>query len=219
MSSLVDLRTKTREEYIKIDPSGKIWSSSTLDAYINRAYFQVQVDWQHRRPEQYADYSLNTTSGTGEYSLPSDFIKLDVVAYNYQSLVPTDKSALKKTLNWPFTSGTPYAYYTRGSNLWLYPVPNTTGVVDLEYFKKLPKITSDQDCLLPEDFDDAICLYAAYLAFNSVSKVDKASVMRADYNEAMSTLLNSYIYNDRNIVASYQYGGYTPSDLSSANLR
>jgi len=219
MSSLQDLRIKTRNEYIKIDPSGKVRGDSTLDALLNRAYFQVQKDWQHRRPTQQAWYSFNTQQWVGEYPLPSDFIKMDIPLYDYNPLSKTERSTLKKVLTGAFTQGKPFSYYIFGSNIGLYPVPNTTGTVDIEYMKKLPKLTASQDSILPEDFDDAICVYAAYLAFNSVTKTDKAAVMRADYNEIMSSLLSSYIYNDMNINYWYQNtGGYTTSDLNTNNI-
>lgn len=219
MSSLQDLRIKTRNEYIKIDPSGKIRGDTTLDALLNRAYFQVQKDWQHRRPVQQADYSFNTVANTGEYPLPSDFIKMNIPLYNYNPLQKTERSTLKKVVNGAFTQWQPFSYYIFGSNIGLYPVPNTTGTVDMEYMKRLPKITANQDSLFPEDFDDAICVYAAYLAFNSVTKTDKAAIMRADYNEILSSLLSSYIYNDMNINYWYQNAGwYTSSDVSTNNV-
>ncbi len=218
MTSLVDLRAKTRNEYIKIDPAGKIWNNSTLDALINRAYFQVQAEWQHRRPMQYANYSINTVNGTELYSLPSDYIKMEVPTYNYQSLVRTDKSALKRSLNWPITQGTPYAYYTYGTSIGLYPIPSWSGILDIEYYKKLPRLTESQDSVLPEDFDDAIATYTAYLAFDSVSKNDKSAVMRASYNSIIGTLLQSYISNDMNMSYSYQRAWYSPSDTSTLNI-
>lgn len=219
MSTLQDLRIKTRNEYIKIDPSGKIRGDTTLDALINRAYFQVQKDWQHRRPQQQAEYSFNTNQWLGEYPLPSDFIKMDIPLYNYNPLSKTEKSTLKKVLNWSFSQWKPFSYYLFWSNIGLYPVPNTSGTIEIGYMKKLPKLTTSQGSLLPDDFDDAICIYAAYLAFNSVTKIDKASIMRSDYNEILSSLLTSYIYNDMNINYGYQNtGGYTTSDLNTNHV-
>jgi hypothetical protein len=44
MSSLADLRTKSRDEYIKLDRTGKIWSDSNLNSAINRSYLKLQQD-------------------------------------------------------------------------------------------------------------------------------------------------------------------------------
>lgn len=164
------------------------------------------------------EYTFNLVSGTGEYPLPTDFIKMDVVTYNGQSLKKTDRGTLKKMVNGAFTSGNPYAYYITGSNIGFYPIP-VGGVAGLEYFKKLPTLTEVQGSELPSEFDDAICTYASYIAFNGVNKIDKATVMRADYQDIMSTLLMSYIYDDLNVSYSYQNASYTPSDTSTYNLR
>jgi hypothetical protein len=68
--------------------------------------------------------------------------------------------------------------------------------LDLDYFKRLPTITAIQDCDLPSDFDNAICAYAAYLAFNSVEKQQKAITMLSDYQFNLNTLLATYLYSD-----------------------
>ena len=78
----------------------------------------------------------------------------------------------------------------------MYPIPNGAVTIDFQYFKKLPKITESVDSELPEDFDDAIATYAAYLAFLSVNKQDKANALLANYQLDLDTLLNTYIYDD-----------------------
>lgn len=218
MTSLSDLRIKLRAEYIKIDPNGKIWGNTTIDSLLNRAYFQVQKDGGHRRPAQYDSYAINATAGVGEYALPIDFIKMEVPLCDSRALSKTTKSALMRSVNGAFTQGTPQFYYIQNTSIGLYPLPQTSSAVNIEYYKRLANLTDSQDSELPEDFDDAICTYAAYLAFNSVSKIDKASVMRADYSEILSTLLSSYIYDDMNISYSYQNGNYNPSDTSTLHL-
>lgn len=217
MSTLQDIRLKTRSNYIKIDTNGKIWWDNTLDSIINRAYFQLQKDWWHKRPQQYANNTQNTIGGTQEYDLPSNFIKLDLARYEWQELSKASKSDIKRIYA-TMTNGKPYAYYIYGTKIWLFPVPDTIGVLDLDYYKKLEKLSSTQDSELPEEFDDAICAYSAYLAFNSVNKTDKASIMYADYQWQLNTLLNSYIYNDDNFDFWYQTASYRPSETSVRNL-
>lgn len=217
-STLSELRTLTRDNYIKIDPNGKIFGNTVLDSFLNRADFQLQKDWWHKRPQQYANYTVSTVAGTQEYDLPSDFIKLDLVRYNGSELAKASKTDIKRMYA-TMTSGNPFAYYIYWTKLWLYPVPNTTGTIDLDYFKKLPTMTSAVDSTFPEDFDDARAAYASYLAFNSVNKPDKAQLMFTDYSMQLNTLLNSYIYQDLDVSFSYQNARWrTLSDTNTTNL-
>lgn len=196
MTSLVDLRTKLRTEYIRIDPNGKIWSNSVIDWYINRAYTQIQKDWQYKWRENIEDATTTTVAGQQEYWIPTDYIAVNLVRYNNQYLTKTDRITLKmENQNSPMVSGTPYQYYLYWWNIGLYPIPNTTGTIDLEYLKKLPKITTSQDSLFPEEFDDAICAYAKYIAFMGNNKPE-AMASLWDYQQLMDTLRSSYIYQD-----------------------
>lgn len=218
MSTLASLITLTRE-YIKIDPNARVFSDSTLTNFINRAYFQLQKDWKHQWRECYDNATTPTVAGTQEYWLPTDFIAVNLVQYNNQSLDKTDRIELKRAINQnPMSSGTPNMYYLYAGNVWLYPIPNTTGTIDLEYLKRLPTLSSSQDSLFPADFDDAIALYASYIAFKSVNKMDLAQMSLWDYSGVLGTLLASYIYDDTNLYFGYQRANGRASDNSSANL-
>ena len=54
------------------------------------------------------------------------------------------------------------------------------------YRKKLPKITDAQDSILPKDYDEAICLYASYLAMLSVEKQAKANMLMIQFNDCIN---------------------------------
>lgn len=218
MSTLSSLIGLTRE-YIKIDPNARVFSDSTLTNFINRAYFQLQKDWQHRWRECMDNATTPTIAGTQEYGLPTDFIASNLVRYNNQTLKKTDRLELKRWNNTnPMSSGTPAFYYLYWGNLGMYPIPTTTGTIDFEYLKRLPTLSSTQDSLFPVDFDDAIALYASYIAFKSVNKADLAQMSLWDYGAVLGTLLASYIYDDTDISFGYQRAGWSYSDSSSANL-
>jgi hypothetical protein len=42
-----------------------------------------------------ANYTVNTSAGTRQYSLPTDFVKLDMVRYDTTQLYPVDKKETK----------------------------------------------------------------------------------------------------------------------------
>ena len=191
MSSLIELRAIARDLYLKIDPNWKIRSNSTLDWYINRGYLQVQKDWWNRRREQQADWVITTIAGTSSYPYPSDFLKITAIVNNTLELYKTTKDdILRRGLI--ANTWIPTAYYIYWSSIWLFPIPVSIQTISYNYIKRLPKITESQDSLLPEDFDDAICLYAVYLGCMSVEKNDKASSTYSEYQNTLSTLLFTY---------------------------
>lgn len=217
MSSLQEIRTLARG-YIKIDPNSKIFSDTTLDSFINRAYFQVQKEWQHRWRECSAYTTQSTVAWTAEYNLPTDFLKLSLVSLEWSPLQEVSKQQIRLT-NYTASQGKPNQYYLYGTKIGFNSIPNSTYSIIIDYFKRLATLTSTQASELPTDFDDAIALYASYLAFKSVNKMDSATGSLADYNQVISTLLTSYIYDDMNTSFSYQrWGGNRLSDTSSARL-
>jgi len=191
MSSLIELRSITRSLYLKIDPNGKIWSDQILDWYINRAYTQIQKDGGNKRREQQEDWTITTVAWVQNYLYPSNFLKITGIVNGTLELYKTYKEDILK--NWLITNtGNPSAYYIYGANIWLFPIPTWTSTIAYTYNKRLPKITESQDSLFPEDFDDAIWLYATYLWCISVEKWDKASQMYSEYQNTLSTLLFTY---------------------------
>ena len=198
MSTLTELLTKLNTEYIKIDPNNKIWSTTEKTSFINGGFLQIQKDWGFRWRENEASYTFTTVWGTIEYTLPTDFIKLDQVEYSWVALLSTDRKSVR--LRNPLGSqSTPNYYYIYGTKLGFDPIPDTSISIVMDYMKRLPTITGSQSSSLPEDFDNAICAYAAYLAMNSVEKQGKAISMQADYQQNLNMLLGTYQYQDLNM--------------------
>ena len=189
MSSLADLRTKSRDEYIKLDRTGKIWSDSNLDSYINRAYLKIQQDakFWFRQCDAVTTITLSWNSTS---ALPSDFITIDDVMIGTSYLNRIEK----KELIW--LGNTPSMYYIFGTDIgfdW------TSGTISLYYRKRLPTLTSSQDSMLPSDFDDCIAEYVKYEWFMSVGKEQQAMAHLADYEAQKNNLLATYLYNDNNM--------------------
>jgi len=198
MSTLTELKTKLNDEYIKIDPNNKIRSSTEKTSFINRGFLQIQNDWQFRWRENQALNTITTVWWNREYALPSDFIRVDQMTYNWSILYKISKERVR-VMNSTNTQATPNNYYIYWSYVGFDPIPNTTLTILMDYFKRLPTITDTVDSSLPVAFDDAICSYAAYVALNSIEKQGKAMMMLNDYQQNLSMLLNSYIYDDMNI--------------------
>lgn len=214
MTSLANLRQLARD-YIKIDPNGKLFNDNNLDSLLNRAYFQVQKDWGHRWREQDETTTITTTAGIRTVALPSDFIKLEMASRWGLKFTRTDKTTVRR-INPNDAQWQPNYYYIDGSNIGFDPVPDGSYLVVLDYFKRLPTMTASVGSELPVDFDDAICLYATYLAFKSINKPDMAQMNMVDYLGNIQTLVSSYLYDDMDLSMTYQKSsntGYVRSDV------
>lgn len=199
-TSLADLQSKLNDE-LKIDKNNKVWSTTAKNNYINQAYFQVQKDGNFNWRENQTFSNFTSTPGVQEYDLATvmpNFQRLDYVAFNNNNLWKTTLQDIKMS-HATTQSSMPNEYYIYGSNLGLQPTPLTAGDVYLLYRKRLPTLTSAQDSLFPEDFDDAIVKYAAYLAWSAPrGNEGVAGSKKNDYEIVMNTLRNGYILEDTN---------------------
>lgn len=150
------------------------------------------------------DLTFSTVGGTQLYALPDDFQRVRLLRYNGQKCFPKDIISLKADDPNMNSTGSPYWYYIYGDNIGLYPIPNTTGTMDLEYFKTLPALTTSQDSDLPTDFDDAIMAYAAMRLMRGVGKNDMVASFREQYEDQLNTLRLKYLYDDQNMMFGYQ---------------
>jgi len=196
------LRTICRTRYIKIDPNAKVWSNDVLDWYLEEGYTQIQGDWGRRWRENMADVQVAGVVNQQQYPLPADFVRVDLIRYNGQELLPTNKVTIKR-YEQNFTYWLPYQYYIYQWNYGLDPIPNVGYTIDFNYFKK-NYLTAEIDSVYPDEFNAAICSWAAYLAFLSVNKIDRAEQCFADYEKTLAGLLNQYLYDDMNISFGYQ---------------
>ena len=174
MSSLTELRTNTRNQYLKIDPNANVWNDTSLDYYINRGYTKVQQDFQYSMPECQTSTTITTTSGTQEYSKPSDFVKITGLFDNSSELSSITKQDATRAGT---GSSKPSQYYIYGDKIGLYPTPDATYTLDLLYNKKLAKLTDSQASEMTEDMEDLVVVWACYLMLLSVEKQQKAQMM------------------------------------------
>jgi len=204
MSTLSSLVSGLRE-YLKTDPNDKIWSLSTKEAAINNAYFHLQKDGNFRWPENEATTTQATTAGTAEYSLPSDFIRLDLAQDSTAlgELTPTSKSIVMRN---GAGSGQPSSYYLFADKIGFYPTPDGGYTINLLYRKKLPTMTAVVDCAFPADFDAAIVRMAAYIIWSTTKNQNKTVQALEDYKIFLNQLRNAYLYQDANISFGYQRG-------------
>lgn len=199
MSSLTNIRTNIRTTYLKIDPNAKVWDNNTVDYFANRGYEKVQEDFQHSIPECEWSTTISTVAGTQEYAKPSDFVRIAGIFYNWTKLIPTTKEgAIMNTASQTIPNG----YYLYGSNIGLYPTPDSTYTLQLLYKKSLPELTDTVDSVMGKDLEDLLVLYACYLMFISVEKQTKATMCLSQYETKKNWLFLKYMYDDENMTFS-----------------
>jgi len=202
MSSLVNLRTRTRTTYMKIDPNANVRDNPTLDFFINEAYNKVQRKGNYQRKECEQLTTL-VIDGSAMYAIPEDFVRLEEDGMLVGTMA-IGKTTRNQVLRLTQNTGTPTAYYIYDGKIWFYPIADAGLEIQMIYRKKLPKITDAQDSILPKDYDEAICLYASYLAMLSVEKQAKANMLMIQFNDCINWLFGMDMYDDESLTFSSQ---------------
>lgn len=129
-------------------------------------------------------------AGTQEYSFATDLKTIKLVRWSGTQLTRTTKE-LVKAKNATMTSGVPAYYYIHQNSIWLFPIPNISWTIDIDYTNLLPTITTSQDSLNPSYLDDAIIYHAASVCMKQVGRVDLARERAGEYeNEINKSILN-----------------------------
>ena len=100
------------------------------DATVDR-YLRAGLERLNRRVGYYfKDTSVTIVDGTQEYSLPTDFVKIEFIYWNGQRLNPaggTDRW-IADGEQWTTATGAPEEYVIYGDKLVLYPIPDANSV-------------------------------------------------------------------------------------------
>lgn len=197
-TTLSDLRSDVRTE-MKTDPNGKVWSNAQLTDFANQAYLQVQMDGNFGwGVSENGSSSQTFTAGTQEYSMPSDFGRLEFILLSGNKLQPLSFEEAK-IRNPNSTQSTPTHYYIRGSSIGFDPVPNSASSATIYYRKILTALSSDSDAIsFSDNFAPAMVKYMAYLAWSSPRGNEQYAAARLeDYEREMNRLRAIYLYRDK----------------------
>ncbi len=203
------IRDRLRINELKIDPNARVWSDSALNANIKTARERIQqdggYDWYFNDGE---DSSTTTAIGTQEYTLPDNFVRLELAKYDGSPLSPTTKKYLKATNRSLTSNGRPAQYYLLGNKIGLWLRPDDAKTLDLTYRKKLDDLATDADVeVMPDEFVEAIVQYSAYLSWSDIQgREDKAIQAMQNYKEAIEGLYSQYLgmRDDADILFKYE---------------
>lgn len=197
MTSISTLLTQMNEDYVR-DANYKIWNQNSQTRAIQKWYIQVQSDMQREAPENESNQSITAVIWTQSYSLATDFTRIKLVRFNGDILRETSQKAIKMQYE-TMTSGIPDSYYLYWGLLYVHPIPNETGTIEVDYYASAPLVAVWTDSTLPTDFNDAICLFWAYKLMQWVGKAELAQMYRGDYMAEIMKLRAKYWLNDENI--------------------
>lgn len=196
MTSIATLLTQMNEDYVR-DANYKIRNQNSQTRAIQKWYIQVQSDLQRETKGNESNQTITAVVGTQSYSLATDFTRIILVRFNGDVLRETSQKSIKIEYD-TMSSGTPDSYYLYGGLLYVHPIPNVTGTIDVDYYSSAPLVASGQVSTLPTDFNDAICLFGAYKLMQWVGKADLAQTYRADYMGEIMKLRAKYWLTDEN---------------------
>ena len=197
MSSQSVLVSKARSNIIKIDPKARMFSDDELSLFLNEAQDKLEQDFSDDIPEQETISIWNILQWVQSYQMSivlPDYKKINRIDMDQWNIEDITDSAWQ-----------PNKYCIYGTNLYVVSVPSVWKTVKVFYSKKLPEISSTQECVLWSEYDLALCYYASYLALNSVEKTQKASDSFGMYKSALDKLITTNNRRQTNQFINYQY--------------
>ena len=181
------------------DTNFQRFSTAEIDAYLNEAQRQMQNDsWLYQ-----GTFTMDLTSGTIEYPLPTDYISTVRVTISSQALTQVsfqgldgqDASPGSVGMNWTVSLSTPTEYFIDSfvsggpSKIGFFMNPKYTtsgGPVFVQYVRQVPTLVAGSDVpfngnseLLP--YHDALADFAAARCWMILGRGDMAGQMMGLY--------------------------------------
>lgn len=178
MTSIISLREQIND--VTRDRNNRVRPVATVDRAINSAYTTVQQELENFIDATNETHTTTSIVWQQEYALPSDFAILQTVVYDSTALLRTTKKRIIEN-DQNTTTGSPIYYYIQGSDIWLYPIPNDTKTITMEFTSMLPTITTSVDSDAPSLLDSAIVYKAVSLLFKQVWKPER-QIREQEYN-------------------------------------
>lgn len=200
------------------DPSGTYFTTIELDRYINQCIRETQKKLIAAGNNWYVkiDESQSTVINQGNYSLPSDFLKINRIElvqnpgvnetrYSLQSIPLSNKDAIA------FDSDTA-AFYLLKSTLWLAPFPSTVRTIRVYYTYLVAETTSDSDVPdVPPEYHEYIAMKVAEKCFikdGREATLVMQNIMEVEKSLEADAIERNQDHASRVVVVSDDHGVY-----------
>ncbi len=170
-------------------------TTSVVDRMVNDALHMIEVE--HEWPWLLAKTTITTASGTGEYAVPTDWLRTRYLQIDGGQ--PLEGVEIGELIGgWPDSAsrGTPSEYAidvdSNGADVVLLrAIPDTVATVTHYYVRREPDLNSDSDSpLMPASFHAAICEKAAWIGLRRTRENDRAMFCDAAYKEWAQRMLD-----------------------------
>lgn len=173
-----------------LDSTDARLTTTRVDGFVNDALHQIEVE--HDWPWLQASTTISAVSGTGSYSVPSDWLRTRYLRIDADSTMERyDIAELDD--RWPDSSSTgrPSEYAVDVDAIVIRPIPDTSYTITHRYIKREPDLTDDsQSPLMPASFHAAIAELAAYLGLRSVREETRSQVCLQEYQQWQQRMMD-----------------------------
>jgi hypothetical protein len=177
--------------------------------YINDVYYDVlsREVW----PFLHAKANFSVASGATSLNLPSDFRAAISVGIRENGTRLIWERPERLVARYPndtalSTTGAPAYFYFEGNTISLYPVPNATFTVDLEYYKapaKLLQADVEATILIPQRHHRILVAGALNRLYKLEKQFDNAGQFKAEFDERLTTMRSELLnqqYSDSDYI-------------------
>lgn len=129
--------------------------------FLNETYFEMLQKMKSQRFLKQA--TLTTSNGTASYNLATD-AEINSLMGNSLLETSTQQQLWETDYTYPLTRGTtvtgqPECFYRSGNQLYFYPIPNGTYIIQYDYLLKPTNLSNDSDTtLLPIEWEKVLIL-------------------------------------------------------------
>jgi hypothetical protein len=154
-----------------------------IEQWVNEG--QKMVAREVEAPEFQTTEVLKMIQGTWKYPLPADFLRMQDIYYPelVARLKPLDLQQFDMSAPAKF-EGPPEMYTLYANELWLFPTPNSTELLEVRYIKTAPVLKTEAEIpLLDKDYLHLLVDYAAERAFKAEDDIEAAQAHRTRWKE------------------------------------
>lgn len=143
-----------------------LWSDDEIELYLNEAEAEAATRGKLLPGVGGTVGTITVTAPTALYTLNSSIIEVTRATFDSKPLKRTDKIKLdSENEDWELDTGTPTHYIITGQTIQLYPSPEASGTVSLDYYR-IPVPMTDAGPEIHPRHHIKLLDWALYLAYN-----------------------------------------------------
>lgn len=183
-----EYKTAIRRQ-LGLSDTDAVVSDAVLLWALNGALQKISTDkdW----PWLYTEATVNTVAGDATYALPTGYTRSAFITVDGGN--PIEPSTFTGLAHDRTTTGAPYGYVIEGTDLRLYPTPDSVTPIVHAYYQSEPELTDDGDePLLPDAYSEWAVLEAAIKVALRTNHLTRLQSLREEAAEVRRGVLDNY---------------------------